>query len=64
MATCSVILVFYSAESKDKPWTEFERELAADLEMEAKKRKETPPRIIYVIIDGTVASFDFLYQVL
>jgi len=53
MATCGIVLIFYSAESKDKAWPDFERELAADLEMEARQREDAPPRVIYVVIDGT-----------
>jgi hypothetical protein len=41
----------HSAEGK--PWPEFERELAADLEMEAKKQAQQPPQIVSVVIDGT-----------
>jgi hypothetical protein len=36
-----------------RPWTKFEHELAADIEMDAKVQGRTPPRIIYVIVDGT-----------
>jgi hypothetical protein len=53
MKDCNVILIFYSKNSKDKPWPEFERELAEDLEMEAKKEKKSPPRIIYLVVDET-----------
>lgn len=50
MKTCDAVVIFYSDSSKNKPWPEFERELAADLEMEAKKGGKTPPRIIYVVL--------------
>jgi hypothetical protein len=53
MAQCNVILIFRSQRSKDKPWPQFETELAADLEMEAKKQRTDPPRIVYVVIDDT-----------
>lgn len=53
MAECGVILVFYSEAAKDKPWAAFERELAADLEMDAKTKGELPPRIIYFAMDDT-----------
>jgi len=53
MAICDVILIFYSKESRDKPWPQFERELASDLEIEAKKKDSQPPRIIYLVIDDT-----------
>ncbi|MDD2778378.1 MAG: TIR domain-containing protein [Methanocellales archaeon] len=53
MSECNVILIFYSKDAKDKPWPQFEREMAGDLEMDAKKRKVPPPRIIYVVIDDT-----------
>ena len=53
MSECQVILIFHSKDSADKPWPEFERELAADIEMDAKKKKSEPPRIIYTIIDET-----------
>jgi hypothetical protein len=51
MGQCESIIVFHSRESKDKPWVQFERELAADLEMEAKQAGRTPPRIIYLVVD-------------
>jgi len=53
MGGCEAVIIFYSRESRDKPWAEFERELAGDLEMEAKKEGRTPPRIIYLVIDET-----------
>lgn len=53
MKESDVVLVFHSDESKDKPWIEFERELASDIQMSAKKEGKTPPRIIYVVIDDT-----------
>ncbi|HYE73253.1 MAG TPA: toll/interleukin-1 receptor domain-containing protein [Blastocatellia bacterium] len=53
MQECDAVVIFYSDESKDKPWTQFERELASDLEMEAKKEGRRPPRIIYFVIDTT-----------
>ncbi|MBF0507854.1 MAG: TIR domain-containing protein [Deltaproteobacteria bacterium] len=51
MKECETILIFHSKKSADKPWPEFERELAADLEMAAKKEGRQPPQIIYVLID-------------
>lgn len=53
MKECEIVLVFYSRESKDKPWPQFERELASDLEMAAKQEGRKPPRIIYIVIDDT-----------
>lgn len=53
MSECNTILIIYSHQSKDKPWPEFERELASDLEMEARQLKKEPPRIIYINIDNT-----------
>ncbi len=53
MQECGVTLIFYSQQSKDKPWTQFESELAKDLEMNAKIEKRNPPRIIYVVLDDT-----------
>jgi len=53
MKECDIVLIFYSKDSKNKPWPEFERELASDLEMEAKKEGKKPPRIIYIVIDDT-----------
>jgi len=53
MSSANVILIFHSERSKDKPWIEFEREFAADLEMDAKQAGKEPPRIIFVVIDGT-----------
>lgn len=51
MTECNVILIFYSKKSEGKPWPEFERELASDLEIAAKQKGNPPPRIIYVVID-------------
>ena len=51
MTDCDIILIFYSKQSEGKPWPQFERELAADIEMSAKQKGATPPRIIYVVID-------------
>lgn len=51
MTGCDIILIFYSKQSEGKPWPQFERELAADIEMSAKQKGTTPPRIIYVVID-------------
>jgi hypothetical protein len=53
MSECNVVIIFYSKESNDKPWPEFEREMAADLEMAARQEKKKPPRIIYIVIDDT-----------
>ena len=53
MKDSDVVLIFYSKESKDKPWTQFAQELAADLAMAAKKEGKSPPRIMYVVIDDT-----------
>jgi hypothetical protein len=53
MMASDVILIFYSAQAKDKPWPEFERETAADLQMEARKAGNKPPRVIYVVVDDT-----------
>lgn len=51
MKDCDIILIFFSKQSEGKPWPEFERELATDIEMSAKQKGATPPRIIYVVID-------------
>jgi len=53
MQECDVNLIFYSEQSKDKPWTQFEQEFAKDLEMNAKLEGKTPPRIIYIVLDDT-----------
>lgn len=53
MKECNVVLIFHSEQSKDKPWIQFERELASDIEMSSKIAGNEPPRIIYVVIDGT-----------
>ena len=53
MQECDVTLIFYSEQSKDKPWTQFESEFAKDLEMNAKVEKKIPPRIIYIVLDNT-----------
>ena len=51
MSECHVILIFHSIRSAEKPWTTFEREVAFDLEMDAKRKGIRPPRIIYVLLD-------------
>jgi hypothetical protein len=51
MTACDIILIFYSKQSESKAWPQFERELANDIEMSAKQKGTTPPRIIYVVID-------------
>lgn len=51
MTASDIILIFYSKQSESKPWPQFERELASDIEMSAKQKGTTPPRIIYVVID-------------
>jgi hypothetical protein len=53
MQASDVILIFYSGQAKDKAWPEFERETAADLQMEARKAGRKPPRVIYVVMDDT-----------
>jgi len=53
MKDCDVILIFYSQASKDKPWPEFECELAGDLEMAAKQEGKTPPRILFLVLDDS-----------
>jgi hypothetical protein len=54
MQECDVTLIFYSQQSKDKPWTQFESEFAKDLEMHAKIEKRNPPRIIYIVLDDVL----------
>jgi len=51
MTACDIILVFFSKQCEGKPWPQFEQELASDIEMSAKQKGTTPPRIIYVVID-------------
>jgi hypothetical protein len=46
MSDCEIILIFYSSQSRDKPWIHFEREFAADIEMSSKIEGRKPPRII------------------
>lgn len=53
MGECKVILIFHSKQSKDKPWMQFERELAVDIEMSSRIEGKEPPRIIYIVIDDT-----------
>lgn len=53
MSGCEIILIFYSSLSKDKPWVQFEREFATDIEMSSKIEGRKPPRIIYVVLDDT-----------
>src|SRR5580704_15187270 len=48
MSASNVVVICYSSQAKDRPWTEFERELAADMEMDAKQSGKEPPRIIYL----------------
>jgi hypothetical protein len=50
MRDCNVVLVFYFEASRERPWTEFERQLAGDLEINAKQQGQTPPRIIYIVL--------------
>ena len=56
MQDCNVVVIMYSEKAKDKPWPQFERELAADLEMDAKSQGKKPPRIIYVVADNAAFS--------
>jgi len=51
MKDCDVILIFHSKDSAEKPWPEYERELAGDLAMSAKKDGRQPPRTIYIVLD-------------
>jgi hypothetical protein len=51
MTDCSIILILFSKECEGKPWPQFERELATDIQMSAKQKGTPPPRIIYVVID-------------
>ena len=53
MQECDVILLFYSRQAKDRPWLQFEQEFAKDIEMDARQKNKTPPRIIYVVLDDT-----------
>jgi hypothetical protein len=53
MQISDVILFFYSHEASQRPWLQFERELAFDLEIEAKRANRPPPRSIYFVMDGT-----------
>lgn len=54
MYNCDSILIFYSKQSAEKPWPEFERKLANDLQKSAKKIGHQPPRSIYVVM-GDIA---------
>jgi hypothetical protein len=53
MRECDRVLVFYSANSRNKAWPQFERELAEDLDIEARKKGKTPPKLIYVVLDDS-----------
>ena len=53
MKESNVVLIFHSQVSKTKPWVEFEQELADDIQMSAKVEGKNPPRIIYLVMDGT-----------
>ena len=39
MKDCDTVLIFRSKDSVDKPWPDFERELATDLQIQAKREK-------------------------
>ena len=54
MISCDTILIFYSKEAAGKPWPQFERDLASDIEMSAKQKGTIPPRIIYAVIDDAL----------
>jgi hypothetical protein len=53
MQASDVILIFFSKRAKDRTFALFERETAADLEIDAKLAGRKPPRIIYVVMDET-----------
>jgi hypothetical protein len=53
MTSCTIILLFYSKESKNKSWPQFEREVAKHLEFGAHPKGYPPPRLIFVVIDDT-----------
>ncbi|MCB9492252.1 MAG: toll/interleukin-1 receptor domain-containing protein [Dehalococcoidia bacterium] len=54
MTACDVVLIMYSAAAaaSTKVWPAFERELVADMEVEAKANGKSAPRIIYVVLDA------------
>lgn len=62
MRECDVVLVFYSAQAKDKPWIEFERRLALDLGTDAKEVGKKPTRLIYLVMDDTMPPADEVVQ--
>jgi hypothetical protein len=53
MRECDVVVTFYSKDAKNKPWIQFESELAKELETKAKAEGKRPPRIIYFVMDET-----------
>jgi hypothetical protein len=53
MQECDVVVVMFSARAAAKPWPQFEADLVADMEMDARVQGKKPPRIIYVVVDDT-----------
>jgi radical SAM enzyme (TIGR01210 family) len=52
MTECDTILVFFSTQSSVRPWPEFERKLAANLQQAAREKHQTMPMIIYLLLDN------------
>jgi hypothetical protein len=53
MSASNVVVICYSEKAKERPWIEFEQQLAGDMEMEAKASGRNPPRIMYLCFDKT-----------
>lgn len=58
MAKSEVVIFVYSKHSSNREWPKYERELAINLEAQAREKGEKPPRLIYVIIDSVDFSKD------
>jgi radical SAM enzyme (TIGR01210 family) len=53
MGESDAVLFFWSKVSSQRPWVRFERQLAARMERDARRRGDTPPRVIVIVLDDT-----------
>ena len=53
MSDADAILLFHSERTENKPWIEFERELARQFQETATPENREPPQIIYIVLDDT-----------